>query len=395
MVAINNSEMNRLMQSSMGVANNWENSSTGEKAEFFTNSIMTILSMFESSQSEVNNSKKDQENFNKKVKNIENSIEKSSKKIAKAMQDAGKYIQKQIDLVAKKSEKLEKEQKKADEKQKEINEQLENITRLQGNLASATDPAEQKRLLGEIKDASSKLGKAIESMSTINDKVVDLQGEVQNIKEDIDVKQEDVEQIKTSLKQENENELKNAQQGRIDAAAQEPKAKEDEAAAEAAQLKAQVPFANAQAIQDVANYTMAATTRTSTATQGLQKVSTMLVGIENNKGLIGQFDSSVLDKITTFNGAIGTWDSSVNSLITAVGSYQNANIDELNNAVETDLQTIESGAQPSDKTNNVDGKKNNVKNVSSQENQNSNESGETSNNTLLTPNVKLKFGLEQ
>jgi len=251
--------------------------------------------------------------------------------------------------------------KELEEEKEKIESIISDIKSLQAELAATTDPAQQQSLLVSIQGLSGQL-----QTSTAN--ILTLQASAQSLSKKVQASVDIIEEKNAGAFELQENgEVKLSQlsneiaQESSDNASTQTKAAGNEATGAAAQQAASAASSNiftgssiAPKLYQVAtDQRGAASVRTSGAQANLATIQQGIGKLSNATEIMESFSTSIGGALNEYIGYLGDWNETLEPMITSFGSIEDLKIsdsvNELNSAVEEDLNTV-SAAEGSNET---------------------------------------------
>ncbi|MBE7712087.1 MAG: hypothetical protein E7Z92_08140 [Cyanobacteria bacterium SIG31] len=300
---------------------------------------------------EAENVKREVKQQQKKAIDFTKATEHTQTELQTGLEQIGAEIENQSEVVNNSVGDIEKAQKALDEKQQEINEIIEEIQRKQGELANATEPKKQAKLLAEIQSLSGQIGAVVGSISEIEETVKTASENVESAVTGIETAKGNAVTIQQDGQMKIQEQAQQAVQGTQEAVATEVKGAGNQVAATTAQASAEAASKTAftagaaPKLYQVANdQRNAATTRKTGSVTNLRTVLQGIGKIASNSNLLATFNTSIGGALSNFDSLIGnSWNTLLPSVITSIGSFTPAGgslTAELDKAVESDMQTI-------------------------------------------------------
>ena len=298
---------------------------------------------------------------------------------------------------------LEAVQKELEAEQEKIKETQEKINELQQALAVATDPEQQKEILGELQGYTTLLLASAANIATMNEAVAQLSKTVADsysVMEssigDAEALQSEGEQALQQLSEKAGESAKNDALSKAKGTGNEAVAKtlEAEAAATSSNIFTGATLAP-QLYRAAADQEGAGAIRITSSAANLSTLLQGILGINDNVELLTSFCSSIGSSVNQYTGYIGDWNNVLNPMITSFGTLIDGDnnvkavAEKLDTTVKSDINRVDSKD-----VKNEEADSNRIVNVVQQNKQNWNNVNEREQlNDLDTPKIKVQFGL--
>lgn len=424
MTTINSSEFNSTVNQLQGIFNKIGSSSMGEYS-FYVNSVFSIgdsigqisngnesqkvagvQNLIDQAMNLINKLVNIQADAKEKVKDDEKKAEKVTEEAAQVeqelnsdMQEISQEIDGQRKIVSDATETIQKTQEELAAKEENIKQIFDEIKQKQEQLKKATSLDEKRQLLNEIGALGSSISTLMADFSTYQETLENATSVVEgaftaieNAKGNAVQKQQDG-QLKIV-----ENVQGAAEATKSTASTQADGVKnislgtalEGAAAGETIIPFVGVALANNTA-QKGAEFISAGTIETTGSISNLNDLLQGIGKIKNNTQLLSTFKTAIGGALGNFNTTIGSWNTAVQPLITSIGTITSAKIEEqtteLQTAVVTDNQTLDKFEKGETQSEGAQGP------VTKPNGGTQNANLTTDPYNLITPNVKLSFGI--
>ena len=337
---------------------------------------------------EANNARKDVNKTSKKAEELNKKSQELEMKLEGDLTEVADSVTEQTEIITEANELLNETQKSIKEKQAEIQKIVEEIEAKQEALKNEKDPKKQAELLAEIQGLAVQISTISLSIVEDDQKTIDnLTEAVTNAVEDIDnatekmtvIEQDGTAQI-VQLAQEGTETTTEVAKTAAEGTQNGVIAAEAQAAASAASSNVLTGTTVAPKLQQIASdQGTASTTRLSSIASNTNRIAQGIGGLNNNVNILSQFKNSIGSALDSFACQIGSWDSVLTPVITSIGSIATTTegVEELTEAVESDLDNINYEVKDSGK----------VKKAKTDKKDNNELKAEAN---LLTPNVDVQ-----